>query len=85
MKALEKRIGTLEGRRKGPPTSLDHVSDHDLDELERLCAKSILDYTANEVAFFQRYGFLPSIDVKVGTIRDWLTPEEVAYMESKGA
>lgn len=85
MKALEKRIVTLEGCRKGPPTSLDHVTDHDLDELERLCAKSILDYAANDVAFFQRYGFLPSFDMKSGTVRDWLTPEEVAYMESKGA
>ena len=85
MKALSKRLAALEVVRGGEPTSFDHVPDEALVELERLCAKSMLDYTADDVRFFQRFGFLQGMEVGPGTIREWLTREEVAYMEAKGA
>jgi len=85
MKALSRRLAALEVDRGREPTSLDHVPEEALDELERLCAKSMLDYTAADVRFFQRFGFLPTVEVGPGTIRDWLRPEELAYMETKGA
>ena len=82
MKAISKRVSSLEDRRARSHLSLDHIPDDVLDELCSRLGKGFLNLDAGEVQEFQRWGLLQAVEPGPGRLRDWFSEESVREYEN---